>query len=144
MNKTKVVPAFLALSLSSNCFAMDNNRATQIQAQLNSLPDFYGSIEYVNNTVDRGDNQNSSFDDNGSTIGLKHSHEVSPGVTAFMKIEYDVNADDSSQFFENEDTTGGDTDTRFAQLDEAYVGIRGDFGSLQFGTDENVADDFDW
>ena len=143
MNKAIVVPAVLALSLSSNSFAMDNNRATQIQYRLNSLPDFYGSVEYVNNTVDRGDDQSSSFDDNGSTIGLRHSHEVSPDVTAYLKIEYDVNADNSSEFFENEDLAPGDTDTTFARLDEAYIGFRGDFGSIQFGTDENVADDFD-
>ncbi|MFE8072898.1 porin [Marinobacteraceae bacterium S3BR75-40.1] len=62
--------------------------------------------------------------DNGSTIGVEHSHELMPGVKAFGKIELQgINTTDG--------TSGLDA------LDEAYMGVEGNFGKVWVGKDDS-------
>lgn len=88
--------------------------------------DIYGNIQvvYVNQEV--GDNSTNNVQDTGSTIGFKHSHMISEGVTAFAKAEFEFDAD--------EDISGID------QSDEIYVGVKGDFGSIQYGVDDGIVE----
>ncbi len=67
--------------------------------------------------------------DNGSTIGLKGSHEIAPGLEGFFKAELEFDADDKS----SSDGLGA--------LDEAYVGLKGDFGKVWVGSDDTVYED---
>jgi predicted porin len=125
MKKTLIASAVAAAALTSNAFAMDN--ATDIAEKLNSMPQFYGNVQVAFNYVDTDAASSNSVDDNGSTFGLKHSHMISEGVTAFAKLEFEFDAD--------EDVAGID------QADEAYVGVKGDFGSVQYGVDDTV---YEW
>ncbi|WP_369601161.1 porin [Hahella sp. SMD15-11] len=129
MKKTLIASAIAAATFaSSSAFAMDP--AAELAAKINSMPTVYGNIQlgYLNSETDNGSTTtttNSVFD-NGSTIGVKHSHEIAPGITGFLKMEFDVDAVTSA--------------TQFS-TDEAYMGVKGDFGSVQFGSDDTV---YEW
>ena len=83
---------------------------------MDSMPSVYGNIQYVvtHANVDGGGSA-LEHADNGSTLGVKHDHEIAPGVTGFFKLELEgINADDKG------------SSSRIDKLDEAYVGIKGD------------------
>ena len=114
MKKTLIASAVAAATLSTGVMAADKG------------VDIYGNIQvvYVNQEV--GDNSTNDVQDTGSTIGFKHSHMISEGVTAFAKAEFEFDAD--------EDISGID------QSDEIYVGVKGDFGSIQYGVDDGIVE----
>jgi predicted porin len=125
MKKTLIASA-IAATLSVNAFA---DEAADLASKINAMPTVYGSIELVHVSTDNDVVTDHEFADNGSTIGIMHEHAVSEGVTAFAKAEFEFGADDKN--------TSNGIDT----LDEAYIGLRGDFGSVQVGSDETV---YDW
>lgn len=123
MKKTLIASAVAAAALSTSAFAMD--QATEIAQRLDSMPTFYGNIQVaIDYTDSELSGSNYAFVDNGSTLGVKHKHEVAPGLTAFMKAEFEFDADG--------DKTGLD------QFDEAYIGVEGDFGKVWAGSDDGV------
>jgi predicted porin len=127
MKKTLIASAIAATTLSTGAFAMD--QASDLAAKLNSMPTVYGNVQLVNVTEDDGDDSNSNFKDNGSTIGFKHKHAVSDSLTGFVKVEFEFAADDK------------DSSQGINKLDEAYIGLKGDFGSAQIGSDDTV---YEW
>lgn len=134
MKKTLIASAVAAATLSSTAFAMDP--ASDLAARLDSMPSVYGNIQlaWLNETTENGPNTENSTNemiDNGSTIGFKHSHAISDGVEGFFKAEFHFDADDNS----NANANLGEN------LDEAYIGVKGDFGSVQAGTDDTV---YEW
>lgn len=130
MKKTLIASAVAAATLSSTAFAMDP--AADLAERLDSMPTFYGNIQLAwgNETADNGTTETSTneFVDNGSTFGIKHDHEISDGLTGFLKAEWEFDADDKS--------TGG-----INGADESYIGVKGDFGSVQIGSDDTV---YEW
>ena len=66
--------------------------------------------------------------DNGTTLGVTHSHEIAPGIKGFLKLELEgINADDKAG------SSGID------KLDEAYIGVEGDtFGKIWVGSDDST------
>jgi len=141
MKKTLIASAVAAAALTTNAFAMDN--ATDIAERLDMMPTFYGNIQLINTTTDltnrdasgtyvaNADEEDSDFGDNGSTFGIKHDHEIASGLTGFFKAEFEFDADDKG------------ASSGLSGLDEAFIGVKGDFGSVQFGTDDTVAEDYD-
>ena len=135
MKKTLIASAVAAATLSSTAFAMDP--ASDLAARLDSMPTIYGNIQlaWYNNTTDdgtpNGETSMNEFVDNGSTFGVKHSHAISDGLEGFFKAEFHFDADDNS----NANANLGEN------LDEAYIGVKGDFGSVQAGTDDTV---YEW
>ena len=131
MKKTLIASAVAAATLSSSVFAMDP--ASDLAERLDSMPTFYGNIQlaWAGETVDNGTTETSTneFADNGSTFGIKHEHAISDELTGFLKAEFHFDADDK-----NNQSLG-------EQLDEAYIGVKGDFGSIQAGTDDTV---YEW
>jgi len=131
MKKTLIASAVAAATLSSTAFAMDP--ASALAERLDSMPEFYGNIQlaWAGETTDNGTTETSvnEFADNGSTLGIKHDHAITDGVTGFLKAEFHFDADDKANESLGED------------LDEAYIGIKGDFGSAQLGTDDTV---YEW
>ncbi|MDX1451816.1 MAG: porin [Oleiphilaceae bacterium] len=132
MKKTLIASAVAAATLSSTAFAMDP--ATQLAERLDSMPEFYGNIQlaWANMETDNGTTETSTneFMDNGSTFGIKHDHAISEDVTGFLKAEFHFDGDDNS------------TDSGLGEnMDEAYIGIKGDFGSVQLGSDDTV---YEW
>lgn len=142
MKKTLIASAVAAATLSSTAFAMDP--ASALAERLDSMPEFYGNIQlaWAGETTDNGTTENSvnEFADNGSTFGIKHDHEITDGVTGFLKAEFHFDADEGG--YKDGDGDGiNDHGGLGEKLDEAYIGIKGDFGSAQLGTDDTV---YEW
>ncbi|MEQ5836439.1 porin [Marinobacter sp. NFXS9] len=115
MKKTLIASAVAAATFSGAALAQEAN-----------LPEVYGNIQlvYVNSNADGDSNQ---LADNGSTLGVKHSHELMPGVEGFFKAELEFDAD-------NKASNGG-----LNSFDEAYVGVKGDsFGQVWVGSDDST------
>ena len=126
MKKTLIASAVAAAALSTSAFAMDP--ASELAAKLDSMPTVYGNIQlaWAHTDVDPGNSETTGLVDNGSTIGFKHSHEISPGLTGFLKAELEFDADDKAG-------NGG-----LNAFDEAYIGVKGDFGKVWVGSDDSV------
>lgn len=117
MKKTLIASAIAAATISGTALAQESN-----------LPSVYGNIQYVlkHENVD-GAGSDIEHADNGTTLGVKHEHEIAPGVTGFFKLELEgIGAD-------NKGTSNG-----IDSLDEAYIGVRGDFGQVWVGSDDGV------
>lgn len=127
MKKTLIASAVAAAALSSNAFAMD--QASDLAEMLESMPTIYGNIQLVNNTNDTDGESNTTFEDNGSTLGFKHDSAISDDVTAFFKAEFHFDADEAGNNSLGE------------KLDESYIGVKGGFGSIQIGSDDTV---YEW
>lgn len=116
MKKTILASAIAAATFSGAALAQESN-----------LPTVYGNIQYALTHTDV-ENVGSEIEhfDNGSTLGLTHSHEIAPGVTGFFKAEMEFQADDKA------------TSSGLSKLDEAYIGIKGDsFGQVWVGSDDS-------
>jgi predicted porin len=131
MKKTLIASAIAAATLTSNAFAMDP--ATDLAEMLEGMPTIYGNIQlyHASNTTDTlaGETSSNEFKNGGSTLGFTHEHMISDGLTGFMKAEFEFAADDKG------------TSTGLSKLDEAYLGVKGDFGMAQVGSDDTV---YDW
>jgi|SRR6056297_365863 len=129
MKKTLIASAIAAATFSGSAFAQSEMSAAELAAKMDSMPSVYGNIQYVlkHTNVD-GAGSEIEHADNGSTLGVKHDHEIAPGITGFFKLELEgINADDKSS------SNGIDA------LDEAYVGVKGDsFGQVWVGSDDSV------
>src|SRR3990167_5030983 len=132
MKKTLIASAVAAATLSTF--------SSMAMAAEAVMPEFYGSLELVHRSDDYDDAQPNEheFKDTGSTLGIKHSHELDSGSSVFMKAEFEYSGDSSNY------DTAGSTDPKskgIDKLDEAYVGIKGGFGTIQFGSDDTV---YEW
>ncbi|MCC4272528.1 porin [Marinobacter nauticus] len=118
MKKTILASAIAAATFSGAALAQESN-----------LPTVYGNIQYAisHDNYDGGPSSVDHFD-NGSTLGVTHSHEVAPGITGFFKLELEgIDADDKAE------SSGIDG------LDEAYIGVKGDsFGQVWVGSDDST------
>ncbi len=119
MKKTILATAIAAATFSGAAMAAEHE---------SNMPTVYGNIQYVviHENVDDG---SSSIEhaDNGSTIGIKHDHEIAPGLSGFFKAELEFTADEKS------DSTGLD------DFDEAYIGVNSDsFGKVWLGSDDST------
>jgi len=85
---------------------------------------FYGSLRLGLHYIDEGQPTHPStrFIDNGSRIGYLNSRELDTGLITFGKIEVGINTSAS-------DSERGDA----FRLQQAYAGLKGDFGSLLLG-----------
>jgi hypothetical protein len=129
MKKTLIASAVAAAALSSNAFAMD--QATDLAEMLEGMPEIYGNIQlaqFWSEEDPKGGPKTSTheFADNGSTIGSKHDHAITEDLTGFFKAELEFDADDKAG-------NGG-----LNGFDEAFIGLKGDFGSIQIGSDDTV------
>jgi Outer membrane protein (porin) len=129
MKKTILASAIAAATFSGAAMAQSTLSASELAAKMDSMPTVYGNIQYVvkHTNVDGGGSA-VEHADNGSTLGVKHDHEIAPGITGFFKLELEgINADDKGS------SSGIDN------LDEAYVGIKGDsFGQIWVGSDDSM------
>ena len=125
MKKTLIASAIAAVTFSGSALAMES--ASTLAARMDSMPQVYGNVQYVYTYSDSDVNgSGGALDDNGTTIGFKHSNAITPGIEGFVKIELEVKAADEKG--------GGNGLT---DLDEAYIGIRGDsFGQVWIGSDD--------
>ena len=148
MKKTLIASAVAAAALSSNAIAMD--KASDLAEKLDAMPTIYGNIQlaYANTTEELNGQAETSTNetfDNGSTIGFKHDHEISAGVTGFFKAEFHFDADEGGY---TKGTGEGSSNPTVAKsgglgekLDEAFIGFKTDAHSVQIGTDDTV---YEW
>jgi predicted porin len=108
--------SIIAIAVSSAALA-----SVSVQAAEGSTVDVYGNIQYVYSDADAGSN----FEDNGSTIGLKGETKINDDLTAFFKYELEADADQKS----------GDVSVG---LDQAFVGLKGNFGKVQVGSFDTI------
>ncbi|WP_375176730.1 porin [Marinobacter mobilis] len=116
MKKTLIASAIAAATFSGAAMA-------------EGMPTVYGNIQLAAQYTDVEDaGHGTALEDNGSTLGVKHSHEIAPGIEGFLKIEFDG--------FEADDKAHGRGRIR---LDEAYIGVKGDsFGKIWVGSDDST------
>ncbi len=127
MKKTLLASAIAVATFSGAAAAQTTMSASELAAKMDSMPTVYGNIQYVlyHDSVKGGESV-VEHADNGSTLGVKHDHEFAPGITGFFKLELDGFGADEK------DSTG-------ANIDEAYIGIKGDsFGQLWVGSDDST------
>lgn len=91
----------------------------------------YGNLQLKYNTTDfvqddGSTEDSSSFTDNGSTIGFAAEHQFDNGLTGYGRAEFEHNADEAKS------SNGLDTG------DQAYLGLRGDFGAVQAGSWDGI------
>src|SRR5690606_7312983 len=121
-------------TLIASAVALATFASAGVSAQEVNLPKIYGNIqltvadEYFKGADEKDGNNDYDFVNNGSTLGLVHDHEISPGLTAFYKAEFEF------------DPTGSDADG-WTKLDEAYIGLKGDFGQIWAGKDDTI---YEW
>ena len=111
MKKTLIASAVAAATLSTGAMA---DGVT-----------FYGDIEafatYTSSDFGGTNGLGAANSDTDSTLGLKASHELSPGLKGFAKVEYDYSLANGA-----------------LNLDEAYFGVEGDFGKVWAGDDDSL------
>ncbi len=119
MNKTLIASAIAAATFSGSVLAQGSN-----------LPTVYGNIQYAIAHEDTDGNDSSvNHYDNGSTIGILHDHAITPGLEGFFKAEFHFDADNNE----------GEGEDGIYDIDEAYIGVRGDnFGQLWLGKDDDT------
>jgi predicted porin len=134
MKKTLIASAIAAISFSGVAAAQSANdvSASQLAARMDSMPQIYGNIQLAATHSDIKDGPSSTeHRDNGSTIGVLHDHAITPNLEGFFKAEFhfDAEANDAN----------ADKDDGIYEIDEAYVGVRGDnFGQLWIGKDDST------
>jgi predicted porin len=107
------------------------DQATDLAEMLEGMPEIYGNIQLAQTwgetDPDGGEKTSEhNFGDNGSTIGFKHDHAITEDLTGFFKAELEFDADEKAG-------NGG-----LNGFDEAFIGLKGDFGSIQIGSDDTV------
>ncbi|WP_370232623.1 porin [Marinobacter nauticus] len=131
MKKTILASAIAAATFSGAAMAQSTLSASELAAKMDSMPTVYGNIQYVlkHTNVD-GSGSTVEHADNGSTLGVKHDHEIAPGITGFFKLELDgISADDKAE-------AGV---AAIDNVDEAYIGVKGDsFGQVWVGSDDST------
>ncbi|WP_375193311.1 porin [Marinobacter sp.] len=129
MKKTLIASAIAAATFSGAAAAQANLSASELAAKMDSMPQIYGNIQYVVYHADvKGGENGIEHADNGSTLGVKHDHEIAPGITGFFKLELEGLAADDK-----------DRETGLEDVDEAYIGVKGDsFGQIWVGSDDST------
>jgi predicted porin len=117
--ETRMKKSIIAIAVSSAALASVSAYAAE-----GSTVDIYGNIQYAYTDKDAGGN----FEDNGSTIGLKGDTKINDDLTAFFKYELEFKADQKS----------GLADSGKANLDQAFVGLKGNFGKVQVGSFDTI------
>jgi predicted porin len=108
--------SIIAIAVSSAALA-----SVSVQAAEGSTVDVYGNIQYAYTDTDKG----TDFVDNGSTIGLKGETKINDDLTAFFKYELEFDADEKDSAVD-------------AGLDQAFVGLKGNFGKAQVGSFDTI------
>lgn len=126
MKKTLLATAIagaLGASAAAQAATVYNQDGTQL--------DIYGNIQiaYSNVNDENGDGRD-QVEDNGSTIGFSGQHIINPGLTGYFKAEFEHNADE-------EKANGG-----INRGDQAYLGLKGNFGDARLGSWDPLIDDW--
>ncbi|MEG3081799.1 porin [Halomonas sp. 5021] len=120
----------LATAIAGAAFASGAQAATIYNEDGTKL-DLYGNIQIAYKSIDQGANgSEDEIFDNGSTIGFAGEHLITRDLTGYFKAEVEHDADEAK--------TAGGLDTG----DQAYLGLKGNFGDLRVGSWDPLIDDW--
>ncbi|WP_110650696.1 porin [Salinicola peritrichatus] len=127
MKKTLLATAIagaLGASAAAQAATVYNQDGTQL--------DIYGNLQisYKNVKNESGNWEDELFD-NGSTIGFSGQHIINPGLTGYFKAEFEFDADEQKG-------SGKGID----RGDQAYMGLKGNFGDVRLGSWDPLIDDW--
>jgi len=125
MKKTLLATAIagaLGASAAAQAATVYNQDGTQL--------DIYGNIQIAYKSIDAGSSTEDEVFDNGSTVGFSGQHIINPGLTGYFKAEFEHQADE-------EKSNGGINDG-----DQAYLGLKGNFGDVRLGSWDPLIDDW--
>ncbi|TDX33027.1 putative porin [Modicisalibacter xianhensis] len=133
MKKTLLATAIagaLGASAAAQAATVYNQDGTQL--------DIYGNLQIAYRSIETAQDDGSveSADDifdNGSTFGVTGQHVINPGLTGYFKAEWEFNADESK---------GDDADNGISRSDQAYMGLKGNFGDARLGSWDPLIDDW--
>ncbi|WP_110667799.1 porin [Salinicola halophilus] len=126
MKKTLLATAIagaLGASAAAQAATVYNQDGTQL--------DIYGNIQIAYRSINNDDgNAEDDVFDNGSTVGFSGLHVINPGLTGYFKAEFEHDADE-------EKANGG-----LNSGDQAYLGLKGNFGDARLGSWDPLIDDW--
>lgn len=120
----------LATAIAGAAFASGAQAATIYNEDGTKL-DLYGNIQIAYKNVNNaaGDSEDELFD-NGSTIGFAGEHLITRDLKGYFKAEFEHDVDEAK--------TAGGLNTG----DQAYTGLKGNFGDLRVGSWDPLIDDW--
>jgi len=126
----------LATAISTAMVASGAQAAT-VYNQDGTKLDIYGNIQIAYKSVEtlQADGSVESEDeifDNGTTFGFAAEHVINPGLTGYLKLEFDDIEADEMKSANDADDSG----------DQAYVGLKGTFGDVRVGSYDQLIDDW--
>ncbi|MCI0511537.1 putative porin [Chromohalobacter marismortui] len=119
---TAVAGAIGATAGAAQAATVYNEDGTQL--------DIYGNIQIAYKSIDTGSDTEDELFDNGSTVGFKGQHVINPGLMGYFKAEFEHTADE-------EKSEGG-----LSSGDQAYLGLKGNFGDARVGSWDALIDDW--
>jgi len=115
----------------AGALAASGAQAATVYNQDGTKLDLYGNLQFAYaNTNDASGESTDEFADNGSTLGVAGEHVIYDGLTGYFKYEFEGDAD------EFKDGNGMDTG------DQAYFGLKGNFGDARLGSWDPLIDDW--
>ncbi len=120
----------LATAIAASMAATGAQAAT-VYNQDGTKLDLYGNIQiaYYNTNDSEGESKD-ALADNGSTVGFSGEHMISEGLAGYFKAEFEHDADEAK--------TAGGLNTG----DQAYMGLKGNFGDVRVGSWDPLIDDW--
>ncbi|SFH22569.1 porin [Modicisalibacter xianhensis] len=133
MKKTLLATAIagaLGASAAAQAATVYNQDGTQL--------DIYGNLQIAYRSIETAQDDGSvesedDIFDNGSTFGVTGQHIINPGLTGYFKAEWEFNADESK---------GDDAEDGLSRSDQAYMGLKGNFGDVRLGSWDALIDDW--
>jgi len=120
----------LATAIAASMAATGAQAAT-VYNQDGTKLDLYGNLQFAYaNTNDADGESTDELADNGSTLGVKGEHMISEGLAGYFKYEFEGDADEIKG--------AGGLDTG----DQAYMGLKGNFGDARLGSWDPLIDDW--
>jgi predicted porin len=117
--------SIVALAVSSAALASISAYAAE-----DTTVGFFGNIQYTYVTMDPKESSQASthdFEDNGLSFGFKGESKVDDANTAYFKVKYKANETRKTAVDLN--------------MDEAYIGVKGDFGNVKVGSYDSIYND---
>lgn len=124
----------LATAIAASMAATGAQAAT-VYNQDGTKLDLYGNLQFAYKSVETAqtdgtvDSQDEIFD-NGSTLGVKGEHMISEGLAGYFKYEFEGDGDEAK-------SEGG-----LNNGDQAYMGLKGNFGDTRLGSWDPLIDDW--
>ncbi|PSJ21806.1 porin [Halomonas sp. ND22Bw] len=120
----------------AGAMAASGAQAATVYNQDGTKLDIYGNLQIAYRSIETADESTGDVEsrddifDNGSTLGVAGEHVIYDGLTGYFKYEFEGNADEAKD-------QGG-----LNSGDQAYFGLKGNFGDARLGSWDPLIDDW--